>query len=77
MPATGNETLGERHVPNRSPRPLTSEGMGVLKALLKVTFLIVVAATITGVVTLVKRPKDTVPVSFEEWPEVPNNPASE
>jgi hypothetical protein len=51
--------------------------MGVVKALLKVTFLIVVAATIAGVVMLVKRPKDTEPVSFEEWPDVPHNPASE
>ena len=51
--------------------------MGVLKALLKITFLIVVAATVAGVVMLVKRPKDTASVSFEEWPDVPQNPASE
>jgi len=34
----------------------------------------VVAASIAGVVMLVKRPKDANPVSFDEWPDVPRNP---
>jgi hypothetical protein len=51
--------------------------MGALKALLKVLFVLVVAASIAGVVMLVKRPKDAEPVSFDEWPDVSRNPASE
>ncbi|MGD0852088.1 MAG: hypothetical protein ABSA07_01860 [Acidimicrobiales bacterium] len=51
--------------------------MGALKAVLKVLFVLVVAASIAGVVMLVKRPKDTESVSFDEWPDVPRNPASE
>jgi hypothetical protein len=51
--------------------------MGALKALLKVLFVLIVAASIAGVVMLVKRPKDAEPVSFDEWPDVPRNPASE
>jgi len=31
-------------------------------------FILVVAASIAGVVMLVKRPKDANPVSFDEWP---------
>jgi len=51
--------------------------MGALKAVLKVLFVLVVAASIAGVVMLVKRPKDAEPVSFDQWPDVPRNPASE
>jgi hypothetical protein len=55
--------------------PLTSKVM--IKAILKLLFILVVAASIAGVVMLVKRPKDVDPVSFDEWPDVPRNPASE
>ncbi len=51
--------------------------MGALKAILKLMFVLVVAASIAGVVMLVKRPKDSSPVSFDEWPDVPRNPESE
>jgi hypothetical protein len=51
--------------------------MGVLKTVLKLLFVLVVAASITGVVMLVKRPKDAGPISVDEWPDVPRNPASE
>jgi hypothetical protein len=51
--------------------------MGALKAVLKVLFVLIVAASIAGVVMLVKRPKDAEPVSFDEWPDVPRNPANE
>jgi hypothetical protein len=48
--------------------------MGAFKALLKVMFLLIVAASIAGVVMLVKRPQDAEPISFDEWPDVPRNP---
>ena len=50
--------------------------MSALKAILKLLFIVVVAASIAGVVMLIKRPKDNEPVSFDEWPDVPHNPAS-
>ncbi len=48
--------------------------MSALKSLLKVMFFLVVAASIAGVVMLVKRPKDEQPISFDEWPDVARNP---
>jgi len=39
--------------------------MGALKTVLKLMFVLVVAASIAGVVMLVKRPKDAGPVSFD------------
>ncbi len=50
--------------------------MGVLKSLLKLTILLVALAAIAGVVALVRRSSDSDPVSFDEWPDVPRNPAS-
>jgi hypothetical protein len=51
--------------------------MSVLKTVLKLLFVVVVAASIAGVVMLVKRPDDDEPVSVDEWPDVPRHPASE
>ena len=64
--------LERRKCPEKSP--LTSIGMSALKSLLKLLFFLVVAASIAGVVMLVKRPKDGGPVSFDEWPDVARNP---
>ena len=50
--------------------------MSALKVLVKFVVLIVLSAAVAGVVMLVKRPKDTDPISFDEWPDVPRNPAS-
>jgi hypothetical protein len=51
--------------------------MGALKAVLKIMFVLIVAASVAGVVMLVRRPRDAEPVSFDEWPDVPRNPASD
>jgi hypothetical protein len=51
--------------------------MGALKTVLKLMFVLIVAASIAGVVMLVKGSKDADPVSFDEWPDVPRNPESE
>ena len=51
--------------------------MGALKSVLKLMFILVVAASIAGVVMLVKRPRDPGPVAFDEWPDVARNPESE
>jgi hypothetical protein len=51
--------------------------MSALRTVLKLMFVIVVAASIAGVVMLVKRPKDAGPISVDEWPDVPRNPDSE
>jgi hypothetical protein len=55
-------------------RPTNLVIVSALKSLLKVMFVLVVAASIAGVVMLVKRPKNEQPVSFDEWPDVPRNP---
>jgi hypothetical protein len=51
--------------------------MSALKAVLKLLFFLVVAASIAGVVMLVKRPKDAGPVSTDEWADVARNPDSD
>jgi len=51
--------------------------MGVLKTLLKLMFVLVVAASVAGVVMLVKRPQDPEPVSHDQWADVPRNPDAE
>jgi hypothetical protein len=48
--------------------------VNALKSLLKALFLLVVVASIAGVVMLVKRPKDEQANSFDEWPDVARNP---
>jgi len=51
--------------------------VGLLKALLKLGLFVIVGAVVAGAVALLKRPKDAPPVSYDEWPDVPQNPASE
>jgi hypothetical protein len=51
--------------------------MSALKTVLKLLFVLVVAASVAGVVMLVKRPKDGEIVSVDEWPDVARNPDSE
>lgn len=51
--------------------------MGALKTVLKLLFVLVVAASIAGVVMLVKGPAEVESNSADEWPDVPRNPASE
>jgi hypothetical protein len=50
--------------------------VSVLKTLFKLAILVLLGAAIAGVVTMVKQPKETGPVSYEEWPDVPRNPAA-
>lgn len=47
-----------------------------MKTLFKLSLLVVVAAAIAGVVMVIKRPSGDAPLSFEEWPDVPRNPAA-
>jgi hypothetical protein len=51
--------------------------MGALKTVLKIMFVLVVAGCIAGVIKVQVKPKDAQPVSMDEWPDVPRNPASE
>jgi hypothetical protein len=48
--------------------------VGLLKILLKLSFLLMLGAVVAGAVFFVRRPKDDTPISFEEWPSVPRNP---
>jgi hypothetical protein len=49
--------------------------VGLLKTLFKLALILTLGSVIAGVIFLVKRPKDSSPISFEEWPNVPRNPA--
>ena len=49
--------------------------MGLVKTLLKIMVLLLVAAAVAGVVTMVKK-RDAEPVSFENWPDVPQKTAA-
>jgi hypothetical protein len=47
-----------------------------MKALFKLTVILLFGAALAGVVLLLKRPKQSGPTSFEDWPDVPTNPAA-
>jgi len=51
--------------------------MGVLKTVLKIMFVLVIVGCVTGAIKIQMRSKDAEPVSFDEWPDVPRNPASD
>ncbi len=55
--------------------PLTWTSMGFLKTIVKILFVAVLVASLTGVAVLVKKPKNSDPVNFDEWPPVPQNPS--
>ncbi|MGC2486948.1 MAG: hypothetical protein WA359_11970 [Acidimicrobiales bacterium] len=48
--------------------------MSLFKTLLKLLVLLAVGAIVAGVIVAAKRQKDTGPLSFDEWPNVPRNP---
>jgi hypothetical protein len=50
--------------------------MGLLKTLLKLAVVTVLLAAAVGVVILLRRSKDPSPVSYDQWPDVPQNPAA-
>jgi hypothetical protein len=51
--------------------------VGILKALFKLAILLVLGASVAGVVMVLKRPAAAGPVSYDEWPSVPHNPAAQ
>jgi hypothetical protein len=50
--------------------------VGFVKTLFKLLLLVMVGAVIAGVIFAVRKEGDTGPLSFEEWPKVPRNPAA-
>jgi len=50
--------------------------VGVLKALFKLALLLILGAALAGIVMMVKKPKASGPVSYEQWPDVARNPAA-
>jgi hypothetical protein len=55
--------------------PLSWKVMGLLKTLVKLLSLSLLVASLAGVAMLVKRPKNSDPVTYDEWPPVPQNPS--
>lgn len=47
-----------------------------LKILFKLTLVLVIGAAIAGVVVMSKRSQTLGPTSYEQWPDVPENPAA-
>jgi hypothetical protein len=47
-----------------------------MKTLFKLLLLLLIGAVAAGAVVLVKRPRPSGPVSFDQWPPVPENPAA-
>ena len=43
--------------------------------LIKILAVILIVATAAGVVTMLKKSKDSSPVSYDQWPDVAENPA--
>jgi predicted membrane channel-forming protein YqfA (hemolysin III family) len=50
--------------------------VGLVKTLFKLLLLVMVGAVIAGVIFAIRKESDTGPLSFEEWPKVPRNPAA-
>jgi hypothetical protein len=50
--------------------------MGLVKALLKLVVLALLGAAAVGAVLLFRRSKESSPVSYDQWPDVPQNPAA-
>ena len=50
--------------------------MGLVKTLLKFAVLAVLGAVALGAAMLLRRSKDPVNVSYDQWPDVARNPAS-
>jgi predicted membrane channel-forming protein YqfA (hemolysin III family) len=50
--------------------------VGLVKTLFKLLLLVMVGAVIAGVIFAITKEGDTGPLSFEEWPTVPRNPAA-
>jgi hypothetical protein len=50
--------------------------VGLFKALFKLTLVLVLGAALFGVLTLAKRGRDGRTLSFDEWPDVAQNPAA-
>jgi hypothetical protein len=48
----------------------------LVKTLFKLLLLVMVGAVIAGVIFAITKEEDTGPLSFEEWPKVPRNPAA-
>jgi hypothetical protein len=46
------------------------------KTLMKILALVLIVAAAAGVVTMVKKSKDASPVSYDQWPDVAENPAT-
>ena len=64
-----------------SPRvqrsPWTSlKPVGVIRAFIKLAVVVVLVGLAAGAIALVSRGRNASPVSYDEWPTVPRNPAS-
>ena len=52
------------------------EAVGALKMLFKLALLLFIGAALAGVVMMLKRPKPSGPVTYDQWPDVERNPAA-
>lgn len=50
--------------------------MGFVTTLFKLMVLLALGAALAGVLVVAKKSKATGPVSFDHWPDVPQNPGA-
>jgi len=50
--------------------------VGIAKALFKLALLLMLGAALAGVVMIVKRSRSGESISYDQWPDVPENPAA-
>ncbi len=50
--------------------------VGTVRGIIKLIVLVAIVAAAAGVVALVVRGRSVDSVSYDEWPEVPHNPAA-
>ncbi len=50
------------------------DAVGVLKAIMKLLVLVALVAAVAGVAMLLRRSKNDEPVTFDQWPDVAQNP---
>ena len=54
--------------------PTNLGAVGIVKAIVKLLFFVALAAAVTGVALLVRRPQSSEEVSYDEWPDLARNP---
>ena len=50
--------------------------VSLFKTLFKLMIILLVGAAVAGLVTMARRSRDDETISFDQWPDVPENPTA-